>query len=61
MYIYIYVCVCVIIYIGNVIVPTDDFIFFRGVETTTNQSFGWDSLTQDWQSEIHPALTMIEK
>ena len=28
-------------YIGNVIIPTDELIFFRGVETTNQPTFWW--------------------
>jgi hypothetical protein len=34
-------------YIGNVIIPTDELIFFRGVETTNQWSF---AKTQDFTS-----------
>ena len=37
-YIYIYIYIHVYIYIENVIIPTDEVIFFRGVGgSTTNQ------------------------
>ena len=35
-----YICIYVYIYIGNVIIPTDGVIFFRGVETTPTGVMG---------------------
>jgi hypothetical protein len=28
-------------YIGNVIIPTDELIFFKGIETTNQLKMGW--------------------
>jgi len=39
--------------VGNVIIPTDELIFFRGVETT-NQQQKWEKNQQKW------SLNMIE-
>jgi hypothetical protein len=37
---------CIVPYIGNLIIPTDELIFFRGVETTNQPySYWWPIIT----------------
>ena len=47
-------------FIGNVIIPTDELIFFRGVETTNQLSF-WKKIEESvWYTYVNYHLPTIK-